>query len=183
MWIRHLVSEGCTPPHPDPVTTHEVHKAIHQLNCKKAGDSQGISAEHLLLAGPSIYQPLAPPSRAEGSHPGVARRPRGPRGGRSYSLEGFQPQIPPKYLSTKAPPPSPKRAAQACNPVKNMATSIAMQFWHDPENNIPSKRTLKDSKSNKYGERLLLLCKNRDLLIANGRCGVDKSVGHTEISG
>ena len=58
-----------------------------------------------------------------------------------------------------------------------------MQFWHYPENNIPSKRTLKDSKSNKYGERLLLLCKNMDLLIANGRCGVDKSVGHTEISG
>ena len=68
MWIRHLVSEGCTPPHPDPVTTHEVHKTIHQLNRKKAGDSQGISAEHMLLAGPSIYQQLSPPSRAEGSH-------------------------------------------------------------------------------------------------------------------
>ena len=43
---------------------------------------------------------------------------------RSYCLEGFQPQIPPKDLSTKAPPRSPKRAAQACNPVKNMALVI-----------------------------------------------------------
>ena len=54
-----------------------------------------------------------------------------------------------------------------------------MQFWHDPENNIPFKRILEDSKNNKYGEMLLLLCKSMDLLIANGRCGVDKSVGHT----
>ena len=46
-------------------------------------------------------------SRAEGSHLGVSRvagRPRGPRGGRSYSLEGFQQQIPAKDLSTNAQP-------------------------------------------------------------------------------
>ena len=47
------------------------------------------------------------------------------------------------------------------------------------ENNVPFKRTSKDSKSNKYGERLLSLCKNMDLLIANGRCGIDQSVDHT----
>ena len=46
-------------------------------------------------------------SRAEGSHLGVSRvsgRPRGPRGGRSYSLKGFQQQIPAKDLSTNAQP-------------------------------------------------------------------------------
>ena len=55
----------------------------------------------------NTYSQCGMSSRTEGSHLGVSRvagRPRGPRGGRSYSLEGFQPQIPAKDLSTNAQP-------------------------------------------------------------------------------
>ena len=55
----------------------------------------------------NTYSQCGMSSRAEGSHLGgsrVAGRPRGPQGGRSYSLEGFQPQIPAKDLSTNAQP-------------------------------------------------------------------------------
>ena len=38
-------------------------------------------------------------------------------------------------------------------------------------------RISEDKSSNKYGSELLKLCKSTNLIILNGRCGLDKGIG------
>ena len=44
--------------------------------------------------------------------------------------------------------------------------------------NIPVGRINKDSVKNRYGNRVLNLCKGNDLFIINGRIGNDKGIGN-----
>ena len=44
---------------------------------------------------------------------------------------------------------------------------------------FPPQRSNQDNTVNKYGHKLLDMCKHLDLYIVNGRCGDDKDVGKT----
>lgn len=46
-------------------------------------------------------------------------------------------------------------------------------FYYLNKSNVPLQRKSKDCRTNAYGQQLLKFCKSYDLLILNGRIGVD----------
>ena len=63
----------------------------------------------------------------------------------------------------------------------NLPDSVQDDSFENLDNQefVPPQRSSQDNSVNKYGHKLLDMCKHLDLYIVNGRCGDDKDVGKT----
>ena len=63
----------------------------------------------------------------------------------------------------------------------NLPDSVQDYSFENLDNQefVPPQRSNQDNTVNKYGHKLLDMCKHLDLYIVNGRCGDDKDVGKT----